>query len=79
MLPGDVDGNGDVDGRDVIRLMKWLAKEIDPETMEIVTIFEDNADVDGSGEVNEKDLLRLVQYLAGMDVTLLVGTVSTFR
>ena len=76
ILPGDVDGNGEVDGRDVVRLMNWLAEEIDPETDERYEIHDDNADVNGDGIVDEKDLLRLVKYFGGEDVTLEPGNVS---
>ena len=75
-IPGDVDANGVVDGRDVIRLMKYLAKEIDPETGEIYIIHDNNSDVDGNGVIDERDLLRLAKYLAGEDVTLEYGAVS---
>ena len=76
ILPGDVDGNGEVDGRDVVRLMKYLADEIDPETKKVYEIKENNADVDGSGTVDAKDLLRLVKYFGGEKVTLEKGNVA---
>ncbi|MBR3431804.1 MAG: leucine-rich repeat protein [Clostridia bacterium] len=75
-LPGDVNDDGVVDGRDVLRLMKYLADEKDPETGKLIEINEDNADVDGSGTVDEKDLLRLIRYLGGENVELLPGAVS---
>ena len=56
--PGDVNGNGTADGRDVIRLMNWLAGDE-------VEIDEKNADLNQDGEVNEKDLLMLVRCLGG--------------
>ena len=76
MIPGDVDGNGDVDGLDIIRLMKYLAEEIDPDTRKIYEINENNADVNGDGVVDEKDLLRLVRYFGGEKVTLEFGKVT---
>ena len=73
-LPGDVNDDGIVDGRDVLRLMKYLAgEEEDEETGEPLEINFDNADVDGSGSINEKDLLHLIRYLGGEDVKLLPG------
>ena len=75
-MPGDVNKDGIVDGRDPIRLMKYLAGEIDPETKEVYEIHEDNADVTGDGKVDERDLLRLVRYLGGEKVTLEKGKVS---
>ena len=77
-LPGDVNGDGEVDGRDTIRLMNYLADETDPETGETVEISLFNADVTGDGEVNEKDLLRLVRYLGGEDVALKSGTLTIY-
>lgn len=76
LLPGDVNEDGVVDGRDVLRLMKFLANEEDPKTGKLIEINEDNADVDGSGSINEKDLLRLVKYLGGENVTLEPGAMS---
>ena len=76
LLPGDVNEDGAVDGRDVLRLMKYLANEEDPKTGKLIEINEDNADVDGSGSINEKDLLRLVKYLGGEKVTLEPGAMS---
>lgn len=72
-MPGDVNDDGTVDGRDAIRLMKYLAEEEDPETGEPLMIQENNADVNGDGAVDEKDLLRLMRYLGGEDVELLAG------
>lgn len=62
-IPGDVNDDGVVDGRDVLRLAKWLAGEN-------VTINEKNADVNGDVTVDGRDLLRLAKYLAGVAVTL---------
>ncbi len=69
-LPGDVNGDDTVDGRDVIRLMKYLALETDEETGMVYEIREDNADVNADGIVDEKDLLRLIRYLSGENVIL---------
>ncbi len=59
-LPGDVNGDGLVDGRDAIRLMKYLADEEDPETGELFEIHPSNSDINSDGTVDEKDLLRLM-------------------
>ena len=64
-LPGDVTGDGIFDGRDSVRLMKYLAGETDPETGEPVTINKENADMDGNGTIDELDLIRIVNNLAG--------------
>ncbi|MBR4577593.1 MAG: hypothetical protein IKO25_10385 [Clostridia bacterium] len=64
ILPGDVNGDGTVDGRDSIRLMKYLAKEIDEETGKVFEIREKNADLNQDEEVDEKDLMLLMNDLA---------------
>ena len=62
-LPGDATDDGEVDGRDVLRLMKYFAGQA-------VTFNEANADVTGDGEVDGRDVLRLMKYFAGQNVTL---------
>ena len=64
-IPGDVTGDDLLDGRDVIRLMKWLAEETDEETGERVIISEGNADLNRDGKVDELDLLRLIKWMGG--------------
>ena len=64
-LAGDVNEDNIVDGRDTVRLMKYLAEEIDPETGKIYYINRLAADVNGDSQVSELDLLRLTRYLAG--------------
>ena len=65
VIPGDVNGDGEVDGRDAVHLMRWLAEETDEVTGERIAIDEKSADVNGDGVVDEKDLLRLVKNLGG--------------
>ena len=62
-LPGDVTGDGKVNGFDLIRLRKYLAGED-------VKIEAVNADVNGDGKVNGMDLIRLRKFLAGDNVIL---------
>ena len=62
-LPGDVNGDGQVTGMDLIRLRKYLAGDN-------VEIDLSNADVNGDGKVTGMDLIRLRKYLAGADVEL---------
>ncbi len=61
--PGDVNGDGEVNIKDVTLLKQYLAKWK-------VNINKSNADVTGDGEVNIKDLTLLKQYLAKWKVTL---------
>ena len=58
-IPGDVNDDGTVDGRDAVHLMKYLAEEPD------IEINRDNSDVNLDGTVDELDLKRLVENLAG--------------
>ena len=58
---GDVNGDGKLNNRDLVRLQQYLA-EWD------VAIEEAAADVNGDGKLNNRDLVRLQQYLAEWDV-----------
>jgi hypothetical protein len=55
--------DGKVDGRDVLRLARFLAGHD-------VKISYKASDVTGDGNVDGRDLLRLARYLAGHDVKL---------
>ena len=57
-LPGDINGDGEVDARDLVRYMKYLAGED-------VYVVEEALDCNGDGSVNSKDLTRLMKYLSG--------------
>ena len=61
--PGDINGDGSVNNKDLTRLMKYLAGED-------VTFNEAALDVNGDGNVNNKDLTRLMKNLAGEDVAI---------
>lgn len=58
---GDINGDGNVNSKDLTRLMKYISGE-DVEVVEITV------DPNGDGSVNSKDLTRLMRYLAGEDV-----------
>ena len=62
-MSGDVNGDGSVDGRDSLRLARYLVGQD-------VQINVSNADVNGDGNVDGRDTLRLARFLAGQDVTL---------
>lgn len=62
-LYGDVNGDGEINGMDAARLLRYLA-EFDDETGTCsVEIFE-GADCNEDGVINGKDAVRLLRYLA---------------
>ena len=60
-LPGDINGDGEVNNKDLTRLFKYL-------TGYDVEVQEAALDVNGDGSVNNKDQTRLFRYLSGWDV-----------
>ena len=62
-LPGDINGDGEVDNKDLTRLFRYLS-DYDVEVVEAAL------DINGDGEVNNKDLTRLFRYLSHYDVEL---------
>ena len=66
IIYGDVNGDGKVDGRDMIRLKKYLANYDDETGISTVEIF-GGADCNGDNKVDGRDLIRLKKYLANYD------------
>ena len=66
VLIGDVNGDGIVDGRDLIRLRKYLA-DLDDETGASTVEITLGAEVTGDGVIDGRDLIRLRRYLAYYD------------
>ncbi len=62
VLPGDADGNGSLDLKDVLKLRRALAG-----AEELTEEQEAAADVNGDGAVNMKDVLLLRRILAGVE------------
>ena len=55
-VPGDADGNGTVDARDVLLVMQYDAGW---------SVSKPDADVNGDGAVDLKDAVRILKYCAG--------------
>ncbi len=60
-IPGDINGDGSVNNKDLTRLFQYLS-DWDVEVNEAAL------DINGDGSVNNKDLTRLFQYLSDWDV-----------
>lgn len=66
VMIGDVTGDGKINGQDLLRLKKYLAK------VEGTVINEANTEmINGKAGVNGQDLLRLAKYLAKVEGTVL--------
>ena len=61
-LLGDVTGDGKIDGRDQVRLMKYLVD--DERVVEIIAV---NSDMNEDGKINGIDTIRLMKLLVSMD------------
>ena len=60
---GDANGDGEIDGKDVIALMQYLA-QYDPAAGVSSEEVSEHADCNGDGTINGADAVRLLQYLA---------------
>ncbi|MBR6902956.1 MAG: leucine-rich repeat protein [Clostridia bacterium] len=60
-IPGDINSDGAVNNKDIVRLFKYLSGWD-------VAVNEAALDINGDGEINNKDLLRLFKYLSGWNV-----------
>lgn len=73
-LWGDANGDGDVNGQDLLLLRKYLAN-YDYSTGSSTIVVEAGADANGDGTVNGQDLLLMRKYLANYDYTTGTSTI----
>lgn len=65
---GDVDGNGEVNIADVLKIQNWLAKQIELENKALLA-----ADIDANVKVEVADVLNIQKYKALMPVEFEIG------
>ena len=68
-MPGDINGDGEVNTSDLVRLMKYMAGA------DVIAYY---PDVNGDGIVATSDLIRLMKYISGADVTLYLSAPEPF-
>lgn len=71
-IPGDINGDGAVNNKDVAFIMRYLAGWD-------VTVDEVALDINGDGSINNKDVSILMRYLAGWEVTIYYGEIISQR
>ncbi len=64
-LKGDVNGDGAVNGKDLVRLRRYLI-EFGDDPSEVTVVIFPGADLNGDGAVNGKDLIRLRKLLVAV-------------
>ncbi|MBO4433018.1 MAG: dockerin type I repeat-containing protein [Clostridia bacterium] len=71
-IAGDINSDGSVDNKDLIRLFKYLSDcQVD--------VNEDTLDVNGDNYINNKDLTRLFRYISGFEVTIYYNPVDDYQ
>lgn len=66
-LLGDVNGDGKIDGRDQVRLMRYLVAMDEEDPVVSVTIVEVNSDMNEDGKFDGRDSVRLMKLLVELD------------
>lgn len=66
-LLGDVNGDGKIDGRDSIRLMRYLVAMDEEDPVVSVVLVEANSDMNEDGKFDGRDSIRLMKLLVSMD------------
>lgn len=66
-LLGDVNGDGKIDGRDQVRLMRYLVAMDEEDPVVSVTIVEINSDMNEDGKFDGRDSVRLMKLLVELD------------
>ena len=66
VLWGDVNGDGEINNKDVVRLKNYFAAYDDQTGISGVSVYS-GADANGDGALSNKDVVRLKNYLANYD------------
>lgn len=66
-LLGDVNGDGKIDGRDQVRLMRYLVAMDEEDPVTSVVIVEANSDMNEDGKFDGRDSVRLMKLLVELD------------
>lgn len=75
IMYGDANGDGIINGQDIVRLKKYLAG-YDYETGTSTISIEGGADANGDGQINGQDIVRLKKYLAGYNYETGTSTIA---
>lgn len=66
--PGDINGDNEVDNKDVVSLFRYLSGMMDASLVDLVA-----CDVNGDGNSDNKDVAVLFRYLNGADIEIFYG------
>lgn len=62
MIPGDTNGDGELNMKDVLQLRRVVAGIVTPS--DFINVF---ADINSDGKINMKDILKLRRVIAGLE------------
>lgn len=66
VMYGDADGDGRINARDIVTIMKYIANYDYDTGVSTVTVAP-GADADGDGRINARDIVAIMKYIANYD------------